>query len=107
MRLRIVIEPAASTPCTWKTDFAISIPIVLTSPMDGSPQCGCSNATTLWHLDAEEWAPSTASKGDLTAPKFGFRFTPTNKHRQLGRHVSKVPAAVHRCRQPTLRRPCK
>src|SRR5438552_2674161 len=30
--------------------------------MDGSPQCGCSNATTLWHLDAEEWAPSTASK---------------------------------------------
>jgi hypothetical protein len=21
----------------------------------------CFNATTLWHLDAEEWAPSTAS----------------------------------------------
>ena len=28
------------TPCTWNTDFAISRPIVLTSPMDGSPQCG-------------------------------------------------------------------
>src|SRR5262249_30904404 len=27
-------------PCTWNTDFAISRPIVLTSPMDGSPQCG-------------------------------------------------------------------
>jgi hypothetical protein len=24
------------------------------------------NATTLWHFDAAEWAPSTASKADLT-----------------------------------------
>src|SRR5262245_52090316 len=65
MRLRITTAPALSTPCIWKTDFAISRPIVLTSPMDGSPQCGLLKATTLWHFDAAEWAPSTASKADI------------------------------------------
>src|SRR5262249_209104 len=40
MRLRITTAPAPSTPCTCNTDFAISRPIVLTSPMGGSPQCG-------------------------------------------------------------------
>src|SRR5215470_18373789 len=40
----------------------MSRPIVLTSPMDGSPQVVCFDTTTLWHLDAAEWAPSTASK---------------------------------------------
>jgi hypothetical protein len=39
----------------------MSRPIVLTSPMDGSPQVVRFDATTLWHLDAAEWAPSTAS----------------------------------------------
>jgi len=29
--------------------------------MDGSPQVARFDATTLWHLDAAEWAPSTAS----------------------------------------------
>ena len=29
--------------------------------MDGSPQRGSLHATTLWHFDAAEWAPSTAS----------------------------------------------
>src|SRR5262249_52504366 len=29
--------------------------------MDGSPQVVRFDATTLWHLDAAEWAPSTAS----------------------------------------------
>jgi hypothetical protein len=29
--------------------------------MDGSPQVVGFDATTLWHLDAAEWAPSTAS----------------------------------------------
>jgi hypothetical protein len=28
----------------------------------------CSNATTLWHFDAAEWAPSTASKPEILAP---------------------------------------
>ena len=36
----------------------------------------CFDATTLWHFDAAEWAPSTASKADLTDPKSDFRFTP-------------------------------
>jgi transposase len=39
-RFRITTESATSTPCTWNTDFAISRPTVLSSPMDGSPQCG-------------------------------------------------------------------
>src|SRR3974390_301303 len=29
--------------------------------MDGSPHCGLLHAATLWHSDAVEWAPSTAS----------------------------------------------
>src|SRR5947209_14500373 len=29
--------------------------------MDGSPQVVRFDATTLWHFDAAEWAPSTAS----------------------------------------------
>jgi hypothetical protein len=37
---------------------------VLTSPMDGSPQVVRFDVTTLWHFDAAEWAPSTASKAD-------------------------------------------
>src|SRR5262245_24188453 len=45
----------------------ISRPIVLTSPMDGSPQVVRFDATTLWHLDAAEWAPSTASKAALVS----------------------------------------
>lgn len=49
-------------PSTWNTDFALSRPSVPTSAMDGSPQCGCSNATTLSHFDPAEWAPSTASR---------------------------------------------
>jgi hypothetical protein len=36
--------------------------------MDGSTQCGCSNATTLWHVDAAEWARSTASKASYVGP---------------------------------------
>jgi hypothetical protein len=63
-RLRITTAPTPSTPCTWNTDFAISRPIVITSPMDGSLKVVRFNATTLWHFDAAQWAPSTASKAD-------------------------------------------
>jgi hypothetical protein len=35
-------------------------------PMDGSPQRGSLHATTLWHFDAAEWAPSTASLADIS-----------------------------------------
>src|SRR4029453_15364671 len=75
-RLRITTAPATSTPCTWNTDFAISRPIVLTSPMGGSPYVVCSNATTLWHFDAAEWAPSTASIATEMSFRCDVRFTP-------------------------------
>src|SRR4249919_2355860 len=43
--------PAASTPCTWKTFLAISIPIVLIC-MWTAPSCDSSTTITLWHIDA-------------------------------------------------------
>jgi len=43
--------------------------------MDGSPQRGSLHATTLWHFDAVEWAPSTASKADVTLLNFDVRFS--------------------------------
>ena len=55
--------------------------IVLTSPMHGSPQCGLLDATTLWHFDASEWAPSTASKADITFRSDKTRFTSTSRSR--------------------------
>jgi len=64
-----------------KTDFAISRPIVLTSPMDGAPSSGSFRRTTLWHLDAAEWAPSTAS--------FANRWI----HHGPSRHVRFAPKA--------------
>jgi hypothetical protein len=33
--------------------------------MDGTPQVVRFDVTTLWHLDAAEWAPSTASMADI------------------------------------------
>jgi hypothetical protein len=44
--------------------------------MDGSPQVVHFDATTLWHFDAAEWAPSTASKADIEARPRNVRFTP-------------------------------
>src|SRR5262247_2267921 len=82
MRLRITTAPALSTPCIWRTDFAISRPIVLTSPMDGSPQCGLLKAPTRGHFDAAEWAPSTASKADICSAQRHVRFTPESGHVQ-------------------------
>jgi hypothetical protein len=37
-------------------------------------------ATTLWHFDAEERAPSTTSEADIAARLPGVRFTPTSGH---------------------------
>jgi hypothetical protein len=48
--------------------------------MDGSPQCGSFHVTTLWHFDAAEWAPSTASKADMAAAACDVRFTPESGH---------------------------
>jgi hypothetical protein len=48
--------------------------------MDGSPQRGSLHATTLWHFDAAERAPSTASKADMAASLINVRFTPESRH---------------------------
>src|SRR5262249_44665359 len=48
--------------------------------MDGSPQRGSLHATTLWHSDAAEWAPSTASITDIEASAGNVRFTPKSGH---------------------------
>jgi hypothetical protein len=53
--------------------------------MDGSPQRGLLHATTLWHFDAVEWAPSTASKADMAPRPRDVRFTPKSGH--WNRHV--------------------
>jgi hypothetical protein len=45
--------------------------------MDGSPNSGRFHATTLWHIDAVEWAPSTSSKADISAVRFDVRLVPT------------------------------
>src|SRR5262245_12240217 len=49
--------------------------------MDGSPQVVRFDATTLWHLDAAEWAPSTASIADLTRRLGHVSFTPQSGQR--------------------------
>jgi hypothetical protein len=36
----------------------------------------CSSATTLWHLNAAEWAPSTASKTEVVALEMYVGSTP-------------------------------
>src|SRR5262249_26496851 len=48
--------------------------------MDGTPQVVRFDATTLRHLDAAEWAPSTASKADLTPSSGHVRFAPESRH---------------------------
>jgi hypothetical protein len=48
--------------------------------MDGTPQVVRFDATTLWHLDAAEWAPSTASKPVVLWSAQDFRFVPKTRH---------------------------
>src|SRR5208282_6236897 len=55
---RTTVSPDPSIPCTSKTFFARSRPIVLICFMDGSC-CWCS-ITQLWHIDAVR-GPSTPS----------------------------------------------
>src|SRR3954470_18656927 len=61
---RMTTWPAASTPCTWKTDFAMSRPIVVIVCMDAPPNRGSLNSAHIHgtHVPVEE--PSTASVPD-------------------------------------------
>src|SRR3954452_10546837 len=60
-------RPAASTPGTWKTDFAMSRPIVVIVCMDAPPNRGSLNSAHIFgtHVPVEE--PSTASQPDSCA----------------------------------------
>src|SRR5262245_36822963 len=44
--------------------------------MDGSPQVVRFDETTLWHFDAAEWAPSTASYAVTRRCRLNVRFGP-------------------------------
>src|SRR6266545_6014143 len=72
----------------------MSRPIVLTSPMDGSPQVVRFDATTLWHFDAAEWAPSTASNSALGRCLHNLRITPESAGERSSVDVSKCQKAT-------------
>src|SRR4030095_11371864 len=59
---RTKTSPAPSTPCTWKTFFAKTSPIVLTLFMDGLRSLVLA-ITQPWHIDAVR-GPSTPSMTD-------------------------------------------
>src|SRR5262249_22963124 len=61
--------------------------------MDGSPQRGSLHATTLWHFDAAEWAPSTASITDIYASWRNVRLTPKADIHRARWDVRFVPKA--------------
>jgi hypothetical protein len=44
----------------------------------------CFNATTLWHFDAAEWAPPTASIASVWRCPSHFRFTPHSRRSLRG-----------------------
>ena len=79
-------------PMHLNTDSAISRPIVLTSPMDGSPR-RVFTATTVWHFDAANWAASTAPNcEELSVSECLPSYPRKADIAQYGRHVSKVPS---------------
>src|SRR6202008_4043349 len=63
--LRRTVAPAASTPCTWKTCFAKSNPIVVISFMDGSLFAGGGFCPTGILAPRCRKGPSTPSLDDL------------------------------------------
>src|SRR5262249_10455214 len=62
--------------------------------MDGSPQRGSLHATTLWHSDAAEWAPSIAAMADIAPGPRHVRFPPKSGHSPmpLARRLAKCVA---------------
>jgi hypothetical protein len=51
----------------------------------------CFNATTLWHFDAAEWAPSTASFASVWPRTDDYRYIPINRLRYRASACPKVP----------------
>src|ERR1700681_3387274 len=60
--LRTTTFSAASMPWTWNTFLAISKPIVVICMWTAPLNVVRFDATTLWHFDAAERAPSTTSQ---------------------------------------------
>ena len=97
---------AASTPCTWKTFLARSIPIVLIC-MWTALSCDSSLTITLWHINAQSGRRpphQTRSFGDVSSmsalpPKAAVQRTPVD--------VSQVPrTAVSNCNKSSKRISC-
>src|SRR5262245_1780724 len=62
--------------------------------MDGTPQVVRFDAATLWHLDAAEWAPSTASKS-VIAMMYAAR--PLSPHEQTFAGTNRTAAWCRYC----------
>ena len=57
--------PSTSTPCTWKTDFAMSRPIVVIACMFGSSKLWGPNSTHCFGTYVPVEEPSTASLAEV------------------------------------------
>ena len=53
---------------------------MLASPVEGPLRLVCFDAVTLRHFNAEEWAPSTASKADVAVSGFDLCSSATSRH---------------------------
>src|SRR5476649_2952602 len=75
---RMTTWPSTSTPCTWKTDFAMSRPIVVITCMFGSSKSWGPNSTHCFgtYVPVEEL--STASQADI--PHVGTNWPHENRH---------------------------
>jgi hypothetical protein len=56
--------------------------IISAKGRNGTAELFKINATTLWHFDAAEWAPSTASIASFSPSADDFRSTSMNGHLQ-------------------------
>src|SRR4051812_27215469 len=93
--------PAASTPCTWKTDFAMSRPIVVIVCMDAPPNRGSLNSAHIFgtHVPVEE--PSTASLPDSCSASTQLLY-PITSSASCPRRNPALPRAPHRGRESRL-----
>src|SRR5260221_10584486 len=58
--------------------------------MDGSPQVVRFDVTTLWHFDAAEWAPSTASIATERSSPRCRRMSASRRKRTTGQNSRQV-----------------
>jgi len=79
----VFVSPATYAGELWRTSpiiagfFSIHIKVVR------------FDATTLWHLDASEWVPSTASEADAASSRSHVRFTPKRTNSAAAFHQAR------------------